>query len=108
MNRRTTLQAILDTIVLTPNIIGKTGKVYYQPPENLRMQFPCIEYHLSTIDSQQADDINYHSERRYQLTIIDASPESPWIEMLLDLPKCSFGRHFTSDGLNHDIFYIYY
>lgn len=102
MNRRDQLQDILQSIV------GNNHKVYYQPPENLRLIFPCIEYHLSSIDSMQADDKNYKNTRRYQLTVIDPKPESPWIEKLLDLPMCSFSRHYTSDGLNHDVFYIYY
>ena len=102
MNKRLQLQQVLERIV------GIDHKVYYQPPQNLRLTFPCIEYNLSTIDSQQADDMNYHSERRYQLTVIDPNPENPWIEELLLLPKCAFSRHYTSDGLNHDVFYIYF
>lgn len=101
MNRRNKLQGILEEIA-SPN------KVYYQPPENLRMIFPCIEYHLAGITQIYADDETYHAERRYQVTVIDAKPENPWILKLLQLPKCSFGRHYTSDGLNHDVFYIYY
>lgn len=102
MNRQPQLQKIFE------NIVQNNGKVYFQPPSNLRMIFPCIEYHLSMIDTTFADDSAYHSERRYQVTTISPNPENPWIEELLKLPKCTFSRHFTSDGLNHDVFYIYF
>ena len=29
-------------------IMGDKGSVYFQPPENLKMKYPCIRYSLMT------------------------------------------------------------
>ena len=90
-------------------ITGSTTNVYYQPPTNIRMKYPCIEYHDSPWDTKFANDKPYAITRHYQVTVIDSRPENPWIQQIsTSLPMCTFERHYTSDGLNHDVFDIYY
>ncbi len=82
--------------------------IYYQPPKNVRMQYPCIEYHDQPWDSKFANNAPYTITRHYQVTVIDPMPDSEWLMKLAMLPMCTFSRHYTSDGLNHDVFDIYY
>lgn len=90
-------------------ITGSTKNVYYQPPSNIHMTFPCIEYHDSPWDTKFANDKAYTITRHYQVTVIDSKPENPWIEAIsTSFQMCTFERHYTSDGLNHDVFDIYY
>lgn len=82
--------------------------VYYQPPDNLRMEYPAIRYSLSDIDSKYANNKMYVGMKCYDIVVIDKEPDNPIIEKLLELPYASFDRHYVSDNLNHDIIKLYY
>ena len=83
-------------------------RVYYQPPENLKMEYPCIRYSKSDITSRHADNINYVNKTSYEIVIIDKHPDNVVIEKILELPLSSYDRHYISDNLNHDVIRIYY
>lgn len=90
-------------------ITGDATRVYYQPPANVHMKYPCVEYHDSPWDTIFANDMPYLITRHYQLTVIDSKPENPWIKAIAyAFPMCQHNRHYTADGLNHDVFDIYY
>jgi len=100
MGQREQLHNLLLTLV--PN-------VYFQPPENYALTYPCIIYSRGTIgDEKYANDKLYLNKHRYDLTIVDYDPDSPILEGIVELPMCSFQRHYTADNLNHDIYNIYY
>ena len=82
--------------------------VYYQPPENLKMEYPCIMYSKSDITSRHADNINYVNKTSYEIVVIDKHPDNVVIEKILELPLSSYDRHYISDNLNHDVIRIYY
>ena len=86
----------------------ENDNVYYRPPENLKMQYPCIRYKRDKILSEHADNFAYRNANRYQIIVIDKKPDNPVIEKLLELPMCSFSAHYETDGLNHDVLSIYY
>ena len=56
--------------------------VYFQPPSSIQMKYPAIVYSRSNINKKNAN--------------------------ILEIPYCSYGRHYVSDNLNHDSFTIYY
>ena len=85
-----------------------SNNVYYRPPENLKMEYPCIRYKKENIVSIHADDRPYHKTYRYQITVIDKKPDNEVIDKLLDLPMSSFETHYESDNLNHDVIILYY
>lgn len=101
MDRRLDLHQILK------NILG-SNCVYFQPPPSVKITYPCIIYERSGINSTKADNINYLNRVEYTVTLIGDNPESNLIEELLKIPMCSYDRFFTSDGLNHDVFSLYY
>ena len=82
--------------------------VYYQPPETLKMIYPCIVYSLDDIYTDHANNSAYSKHRRYQIIVIDRKPDHAVIDRLLELPYCSYDRHYVSDNLNHDVFTIFY
>lgn len=82
--------------------------VYYQPPENLKMEYPCIRYSKNDITSRHADNINYVNKTSYEIVVIDKHPDNVVIEKILELPLSSYDRHYISDNLNHDVIRIYY
>lgn len=83
-------------------------KVYYQPPENLKIEYPAIVYNMNDIYSRHADDIKYNNKIEYSIIIIDKMPDNEVIDKLLTWPLSSYNRHFVSDNLNHDVITLYY
>lgn len=97
----------LDLQTQLEELLGSRN-VYYQPPESIKLKYPCIIYHLSKIRTDDANNKKYLKYRLYQLTLIDEDPDSDLVDKVLELPMCSFDRSFSSDGLNHFVFNIYY
>lgn len=77
---RQKLDAILRQIV--KDACGKEN-VYYQPPANLRMSYPCICYEQSKIQNAAADNRVYLQRIFYQLTVIDSRPDSKITKALM-------------------------
>lgn len=99
MNNRLKFNEFLKTI--TPN-------VYFQPPTNISIKYPCIIYTRKDIEKVNANNGVYRKNHAYDVTIIDRNPDSPIASKLIDLRYCEFDRQFIKDGLNHISFKIYY
>lgn len=82
--------------------------VYFQPPENIRMEYPCIVYARDFRKTEFADNKPYADEKRYMVTVIDRDPDSDIPDSVASLPKSSFSRHFVADDLNHDVYSVYF
>ena len=83
--------------------------VYFQPPENLKLSYPCVVYTLSSIDHQYADNKTYIGKRRYQVTLITKDPDDELVQKTIDnFELCKFDRFFTSNNLNHNVFILYW
>lgn len=83
--------------------------VYFQPPETLKLQFPCIIYQLDTGDTQFSDDMPYYFTRRYQLTLVTKDPDSELIDKIAtSLPSIRLDRFFTAENMNHYIYKLYW
>ena len=82
--------------------------VYFQPPESLKLNFPCIIYERVGADQLKADDTNYITKRRYTVTVIDKDPDSIIPEKVGALQYASYDRTFVSNNMNHDVYKIYY
>jgi hypothetical protein len=83
-------------------------KVYFQPPANPGMEYPCIVYERDSASTAFADNRPYRFEQRYLVTIIDPEPDSGLVEQVAQLPKTSYSRHFVADNLHHDVFTIFF
>lgn len=82
--------------------------VYFQPPANVEMAYPAIVYNRDYQLSLFADNQRYAFTRRYQIMVIDRDPDSAIPDKVSALPMSKYVRHFTTEGLNHDIYYVYF
>lgn len=89
------------------SILGSRS-VYFQPPSSVRMQYPAIVYSRKDIEKRSANDGAYRKLPSYEVILIDKNPDSKFVDKILDLPYCSFDRHYESDNMNHDVFTLYY
>lgn len=92
---------------LLKQLIG-TDNVYFQPPANVQMEYPCIVYKRDLARTQFAGNSPYRYTKRYQVTVIDRDPDSEIPDKIAALPRCTFDRHFAADNLNHDAFTLYF
>ena len=95
-------------IDLHKKLLAITPNVYFQPPESVKLNYPCIIYARRSSSARFADDILYLHKQGYGLTVIDRNPDSELLDKVVHLSLCSFDRHFTADNLNHDIYNLYY
>lgn len=89
------------------NLLGSEN-VYFQPPPNVEMKYPCIVYRRDAAVTSFADNEPYKNKKRYQVTVIDKDPDSPIPDRVAALPTCTFDRFFTADNLNHDIYILFF
>lgn len=101
MGPRLNLQAKLEATLGSRN-------VYFQPPETLKLSYPCIIYELDKDLVNYASDSIHKRKKRYSVTVIDRNPDSRIPDKIRMYPYCSFDRTFTSDNLNHFVFTIFY
>lgn len=86
-----------------------SDKVYFQPPESLRMTYPCIRYEFRGPTQFRASNKNYVIYRSYTVTHIYKNPDGDLVnQFLTTFPMCDHDRHYTGDGLHHDVYTIYF
>ena len=76
---RLKLQEVLEEILGSRN-------VYFQPPENIRMQYPAIVYSRSSAEQQPDDGLVQ--------------------KIMKELPGSRYDRHYASQNLHHDVFVV--
>lgn len=99
--KRLELQTLLQGVA-----VGK--KVYFQPPSDLTMQYPCIVYAFDDDKSEFADNRLYSRFKRYKVTYITRDPDDPIPDDIVQLPLCGFDRSYTADNLHHYVFNLYF
>lgn len=89
-------------------ILG-TGNVYFQPPESVKLKYPCIIYHRKSPNITRADNSAYLVTQGYTLTVIYDDPDMDLGQQLVQhFPMCSLDNSYSADNLYHDILTLYY
>ena len=78
--------------------------VYFQPPPNVVISYPCVIYEMVRINTDFADNKPYQLTQVYQLTHIDEDPDSDVPMKLANLPMCVFERKYETNELYHKVF----
>lgn len=94
---------------LHDELLKFSKNVYFQPPSNLQMVYPCIVYNVSGVTDTYADNSIYSSNKEYQLTVIDRNPDSTVAERIKNhFQHCRITQFYTVDNLNHTTLNLYY
>lgn len=83
------------------------NRVYFQPPENLKIGYPAVVFHLSKIKVDHANDALYKGAREYSVTLITKEPEPEVLDEILKIPYTTLDTTYISDGMNHFVFTTY-
>lgn len=102
--RRYLLQALLQQVSGLPE-----SQVHFQPPTGMEMTFPAITYSRGRAETDFADNLPYRSAQSYTVTVISKDPDNDQIRsQIAALPYCSFDRWYATDGLNHDVYTLFF
>ena len=99
MAPRLELQSLLEEV---------TDHVYFQPPANVQMQYPCIIYSRDGTSVDHANNGLYRHAKRYQVTVVDRNPDTELVDKIEALRFASFDRSFAADDLNHYVFNLFF
>jgi hypothetical protein len=90
------------------DILGSKN-VYFQPPETLKMNYPCIVYFKTSIAVKHANNKVYKYDQAYTVTYVDKNPDSEVPYTILKHFGCTKPDSFyKSENLNHTKFTIFY
>lgn len=101
MAPRLQLQALLEEIM-------DDGHVYFQPPANVQIEYPCIVYKRDRMITRFAGNNPYRRTKRYQVTIITRNPDDDILDKVAALPMCTYERFFAAENLNHDVLNLFF
>ena len=96
----------LDLQKTLERVLGSRN-VYFQPPESIKLSYPCIIYEEQRGQTFRADDRLYNYRKAYSLIFIDKNPDSKIPDKIRELPLCDTGSPYKTDNLNHWAFTIY-
>lgn len=86
-----------------------TRNVYFQPPESVKLIYPCIVYSCSGANTIYSDNRTYLMAYQYNVQIISRDPDNDLARVLAEhFPLCRYMRRFVVDNLYHDNLTLYY
>lgn len=98
-----------DRLDLHNELLAMCPNVYFQPPSNITMKYPCIVYSKLNKMKLYGSDVIHYSKQQYRVTIIDANPDTAIPDMIeKNLRYCGIDQYFTVNNLNHTVLSIYY
>lgn len=94
MASRLELQSKLEELLGSRN-------VYFNPPENLKMEYDAIRYSEQVMRVRHANNKKYSKMKCYNLIVITKKSNPKVVDDILELPYSSLDRPYKSDNLNH-------
>lgn len=89
-------------------ILGNNN-VYFQPPNNSKIEYPCIIYSKEKPSQVRADNKVYLMNQKYEILTIDWDPDSAIAEDVLNaFDSCTINRNFVKDNLHQTSLTLYY
>lgn len=70
--------------------------------------YPAIIYSRSNIKNTHANNSVYSQNHEYEIVVIDKNPDSEIVQKISKMDTAKFKKHYTSKGLNYDVFSIVY
>ena len=110
-SRRISLQEELEDLLRDKLAILDDGSpaIYFQPPENVKLKYPCLIYSRDTDYFRHANDTPYFIKPQYEVTIISRDPDNNIADIVVEHFKyCRHNRRFMADNLIHDSLGLYY
>lgn len=90
-------------------LLNFTPNVYFQPPSNLQLSYPCIIYDKTPSHKNIANNGVYIRVQGYDLTVVEKTPDNIIAEEIeTSFQYCSITQYFKKDNLNQTKIKLYY
>lgn len=99
MKTRTEMQSMLEEVLGSSN-------VYFQPPSNTSIKYPCIVYSFERFNINHADNQPYIVTGRWHIHHMYKNPKNDLKEKFLYVPFCTFDRRIVTEGVYNDYYNI--
>ena len=85
-----------------------SDEVYFQPPENKKISYPCIIYTFEGLYTVPADNVKYMARPRYNVMHIYRNPDEHLRgEFLSSFLLVQHDRLYKEDNLYHEVYTVY-
>ena len=85
------------------------SRVYFNPPESVKMKYECIRYALAAPDVKRANNGAYYATPLYDGVVISKNHDTNTPNLILaQFPMCYLGNPYVADNLYHFPFRLYY
>lgn len=82
--------------------------MYTQPPESVKLEYPCVIIRVTAGTTLYAGNLPYRYEDRFEVTYIRRARDPDMVrEIAMKIPKCGHDRSYAADNLYHSVFVIY-
>lgn len=88
------------------NILGNASRVYFMPPQEMRLSYPAIVYYVGGGSDSYADNVRFLQRTTFDVTLIENDPLSAKVDAIRDLKHSSYMTSFKKDGLHQHKFKI--
>ena len=90
------------------NLLG-SDHAYYDPPENVKLQYPCFIYSDENPYVRNANNRLYTFTRAYNVIYINKNPDNGMTQKMFEaFQYVRAGSSYVTEGLHHYTFDIYY
>lgn len=91
------------------DLLEVCDNVYFQPPNNLKIKYPCIVYNKRIVDTKYANDDVYSIKQRYEVIAMSNDPDNTLAEQILkSIQYCTISSTFVVDNVYHTTLRLYY
>lgn len=97
LTKREELQVFFETLC---------KNVYFEPPSNIIMDYPAIEYRYDQTIPTYADDMKYINKWVFSGSVMSRSSIDPLFAIIEELPNVTIDRMGSIDKINHVYFTI--
>lgn len=102
MTDRIKLQKVLSSLL-------SSDHVYYDPPENVKLRYPCFIYSDENPSIRNANNKLYTYMRAYNIIYIDKNPDNDMTQKMFEtFQYVRAGSSYVTEGLHHYTFDIFY
>lgn len=104
-------QSLTETkrLALHTKLLAICDHVYFMPPKDITLIYPCIVYNEADTIDLFADNLRYNSYLGYTVTVIAKSPTTATTiqDQILELPYTRKQTVFSNENLYHKVLDIY-
>ena len=88
-------------------LVGDSVKVYFEPVENVKMEYPCVIYRRTRRLHKWALNVKYLDNTEYDIIYVTEDPDDDVVTELLKLNMSSYDRRYVTNSMYHDVIQVF-